>query len=421
MNALVALPAELRLAGLFLVGLVLGSFVNWGIYALAWLEVRPISPWQRPDPKGPPRRWTDFVPVLGWLGLARETAIHGAGFWIRPLLMELACGLGLAGLYQWETTGQLAPPIAGVIGPTQATLHLQCLSHALLCLLMLVATFIDFDEQTIPDEITIPGTLMGLVLAGLAPNSHLPVVRNLPWPHYGPLLLTSTDAWPAWLDSWRGAALGVAIFVAWCTILIPATCTLRRGLWKAVQFCLVSIARGTAWWKMLLLAIAGSAGILTIWQGRGSDWQALLTSLVGLAFGAALVWAVRLIGQFALHKEAMGFGDVTLMVMIGAFLGWHACLMVFFLSPFAALIIALAQWVLTRRRDIAFGPYLCLAAVVVIAKWPVLWGFVELYFAAGWLVPGVVAACLLLMMGLLMLWRIVEQALFDTSPKRKRG
>ena len=43
--------------------------------------------------------------------------------------------------------------------------------------LMLVATFIDFDEKTIPDEITIPGTLLGLLFAALWPDSHLPVAR----------------------------------------------------------------------------------------------------------------------------------------------------------------------------------------------------------------------------------------------------
>jgi glutamate dehydrogenase/leucine dehydrogenase len=41
------------------------------------------------------------------------------------------------------------------LGPGDPTLHLQFLSHAILFALMLIATFIDFDEQTIPDEVTI--------------------------------------------------------------------------------------------------------------------------------------------------------------------------------------------------------------------------------------------------------------------------
>ena len=47
------------------------------------------------------------------------------------------------------------------------------------------------------------------------------------------------------------------------------------------------------------------------------------------------MWAVRLIGTAALRREAMGFGDVTLMMMIGTFLGWQACSDLFFLAPFA--------------------------------------------------------------------------------------
>jgi hypothetical protein len=194
--------------------------------------------------------------------------------------------------------------------------------------------------------------------------------------------------------------------------LIPALATLRRGWRKGAQFYFASIAREGVWWKLLVLAAIGSAAIAGVWLRGGESWQALLTSLVGLAFGGGLIWAVRVVGWVALGKEAMGFGDVTLMAMIGAFLGWQACLMIFFLSPFAALVIALAQWLFTGRRDIAFGPYLCLAAVVVILYWPAIWDAVGPLFAAGWLVPTVLAVCLLLMMGLLMLWRVLEQALF---------
>jgi hypothetical protein len=71
-----------------------------------------------------------------------------------------------------------------------------------------------------------------------------------------------------------------------------------------------------------------------------------------------------------------------------------------------------AQWLLTRRRDIAFGPYLCLAGLVVIVKWADIWNFAAPIFALGWLVPAIVAVCLLLMLGLLMLWRIIEGLMF---------
>ena len=55
-------------------------------------------------------------------------------------------------------------------------LHAQYLSHIILIALMIVATFIDFDEQTIPDEITVSGTVVGLLLAVALPCSFLPTL-----------------------------------------------------------------------------------------------------------------------------------------------------------------------------------------------------------------------------------------------------
>jgi leader peptidase (prepilin peptidase) / N-methyltransferase len=417
-NAFIALPLHIRLAAMAIVGLIVGSLINAGIYALAW-RPRPISPWQRKHPEAPRRRWRDFVPVFGWRGLSREEKVHGRGFWIRPLLIEICCGVGLPALYWWETTGQLAPPlpIMALAPATPIMLHQQLVSHAILIALMLVATFIDFDEKTIPDEITIPGTLIGLFLAAIWPDSHLPVARSvapalLPVFAYQPLLLTSTSVWSGWLNGLGGLVLGVGIFVAWCVALIPALTTLRRGWWNGARYYFASIAREGTWWKMLLLSVLGSVAILVVWRSDGPAWQGLLSSLVGMGFGGSLIWAVRIIGRVALQKEAMGFGDVTLMAMMGAFLGWQACVIIFFLSPFAAIVFAVVQWLLSGRRDLPYGPYLCAVALVLILKWPWFWATFSGYFMVGWLLPTIVVVCGVLLMALLMLWRLIEQAFF---------
>lgn len=410
MNWLFNLPLELRTAAVFVAGLAAGGFVNWAIYSLAYFP-RPISPWAKPPADAPPRQFADRLPVIGWLGLRREASIHGRGFWIRPLLLELALAIGLAALYVWEMDGGLLPQLRGIAPPQAIDLHLQFLAHGILIVLMTVATFIDFDEQTIPDRITIPGTLLGLTLAAALPQSLLPIVRNLPGPPES-LLFSSPSDFPASMHTWRGLAIACAGFVAWCAALVPATSTARRGWGKGMQYYFASIVRRRYWPKYLLLAVVGCLVLATVWAGGGKRWEAQFSAVIGLVLGGGLIWAVRIVGALALRKEAMGFGDVTLMAMIGTFLGWQSTLIVFFLSPAAALFVAGTQWIITRRRDIAFGPYLCLAAVFVIVVWASIWLFARDIFEMGWMLQGLLAACLLLMMGLLMLWRLGEQALF---------
>lgn len=111
----------------------------------------------------------------------------------------------------------------------------------------------------------------------------------------------------------------------------------------------------------------------------------------------------------------MGFGDVTLMAMIGAFLGWQPCLMIFFLAPFAGLIVGLLRLVLLRDTEIPYGPFLCLAAVGLIVFWNWIWAdpngtHTQQIFALGWFVPLVVLCCLVLLGLMLAVWRLILSA-----------
>lgn len=156
----------------FVVGLCIGSFINWGIYGLAWTP-RPISPWMRAHKDAPPRHWSDRLPVVGWLGIRRESEIHGSGFWIRPICIELATAVAFLWLFEWERGGHLMPDwkFEGTV-PFWENL----IPHLALFTLMMVATFIDFDEKTIPDWITLPGTLAAFVWAYFVPQAGLPIV-----------------------------------------------------------------------------------------------------------------------------------------------------------------------------------------------------------------------------------------------------
>ncbi len=431
MNWFISLPLELRIAVMAFLGVLVGSQMNRGIYRLAWFR-HDIGPWSPPHGDALPRGKYDRLPILGWWLLRRESSVHGRGFWVRPLLLELAMGIGFAALYWYEVDqGAVLVRGRGVFVPppllSSWVAHVQFLSHLVLISLMMVATFIDLDEQTIPDAITIPGTLLGLLFAAVLPESRaiVTVPAAIAGSGYAAEFLhlcsgtgrPNVGDWPAWLDGSSGLFIGLACFIAWCLAIIPWTWTLRRGLIMAVRFWLASIPRRPSTVPIAVLGGMGGAVITAVWFIGGTRWESLLSSLVGMAVGGGMIWAVRIVGSAALRQEAMGFGDVTLMAMIGSFTGWQPTLIIFFLAPFSAILIAVAQFAVSRRHDIAFGPYLCLATLFWILRSGSIWRDYGLpIFSMGWLVPAIGGSGLLLMGGMLQFWRLIRDALFPWEP-----
>ena len=436
------LPLQLLIVGL--AGLGLGAMVNWATYRFAWFNPREISPWGATPNDAPTRRWSDRLPVLGWLGLRREHPLHGRGFWIRPLLIELAMGVGLAMLYWWEVDQQQlvlpqvkdwlqAPllPLAQVvpIGWTLATF----INHALLITLMAAASFIDVDEKIIPDEITIPGTMLGLVLATLLPMGLLPHVdvrqtpevvsapvtlppaikfQNNSSMYVEPVTLASPNSWPSDASSWQYLALGQACWWLWCFALTPRIYRGRRGVCRGLAIVLRRVGRELTRAPLAVFAWPGSLLVAAVWWWGGAAWVGLLTSLLGLAVSGGLVWGVRIAGSAALNREAMGFGDVTLMMMVGTFLGWQAGIIIFFLAPFAGLVVGIAQFISKSDDVIPYGPFLCLGALFVIVRWADVWNHSQFAFQAGWLMPAVLIVCIVLLGLMLAVWQQIKMKLF---------
>ncbi|MDG2380214.1 MAG: A24 family peptidase [Pirellulaceae bacterium] len=397
----------LELVAIALISLFIGGQINRGIYRLAWHK-RTISPWSKPPAQTAPRTALDRIPILGWWRLRRESSLHGEGFWLRPMVIELGLAAGLVTLYWLEMQRGLYP--LGSLPIADSVIRAQFLSHAILICFMTVATFIDLDEQTIPDEITIPGTLIGLLLAAVLPISLLPAWSELPPPIVtSPLWLSQPNPWPADLQGAKGLSIGLACIVGWWYAMLPKTLWYRSGSRKFVRYLLASIGRHRGTLLMTGLALATSAASVAVWWRGGLAWQGLLTSLVGMAAGGSVIWLVRIVASLALGQEAMGFGDVTLMGMIGAFVGWQPSLIIFFLAPFAGVIIAISQWILTQRKDIAYGPFLSLATILLILFWPAIWNRWGIpVFAMGWFVPLVFGVCLILLGILLVLIRAVR-------------
>ncbi|MGI9429830.1 MAG: prepilin peptidase [Bythopirellula sp.] len=446
MPAFVALPGYLQLSIIFLIGIALGAVVNWATYRFAWFHPLEISPWGPKPDDAPERVWSDRIPVFGWKGLRREHAVHGSGFWIRPVLVELTMGFGLAMLYWWEVQQEqliIAQvedwlrlpllPLANVV-PSSWTLASFC-NHALLITLMAAASLIDVDEKIIPDEITVPGTLLGLVLATLLPISLLPHVDVRPAPeaisvpanlppaglnaisagntmYVEPVTLATPTTWPADDTHWRALALGQACWWLWCFALTPRILRTRHGVCRGLAVLLRRVARELKRPPLAIISIVGSLAIFVVWWLGGTAWIGLLTSLLGLAVSGGLVWGVRIVGTAALHREAMGFGDVTLMMMVGTFLGWQAGIIIFFIAPFAGLLVGIVQ-LLTKSDDvIPYGPFLCIGALLVVVRWADVWNRCQFAFQAGWLVPAVLIVCIALLGLMLAVWQQIKMRLF---------
>lgn len=416
MQAYFDLPIAARLAAAFLAGACAGAAANWAVYSLR-LDSLPLSPWCRNHPHDGRSRWLDRVPIWGWWRLQRKGKQLGYEFWLRPLVVEAAAGLLMAFLYWWEVheLGLVFPPLGfGVDLPPAFVmeLHAQFLQHALLVAWMIPVTLIDIDEQTIPDEIVVPGTLLGLLLAAAMPAGRLPDVTDPLGPAAVSMHLASPDAWPQGLEGYPQVwplALAWGCLGVWCLALLPRTWHARHGWRRAWGLLWARVVREPASKCILVIGLAAAAAIVGLWWLGGVRWQSLLSALVGMASGLGLVWSVRLIGGWTLRREAMGFGDVTLLAMIGAFLGWQAALLVFFVAPFAGLVIGVVRWVIKRDNVLPYGPFLCVGALAVIVRWGALWSWGHGgVFGVPWLAPAVVGGCLVLLTVLLALWRLVR-------------
>ena len=91
-----------------------------------------------------------------------------------------------------------------------------------------------------------------------------------------------------------------------------------------------------------------------------------VSSLIGLAAGGGSLWLIGELWFLIRHEEGMGFGDVKMLAMIGAFLGWQLMLATMFVSTILGSIIGLAM-IATKKGNLKtalpFGCFLALGAI----------------------------------------------------------
>ncbi len=102
------------------------------------------------------------------------------------------------------------------------------------------------------------------------------------------------------------------------------------------------------------LAISLSAGV------RGFE-----LAVLGAATGFAVLYAVGLVGGWVFKEEAMGGGDIKMMAMVGAFVGWKGVLLTIFAGALFGSLVYVPLLVLGKRKHhVPFGVFLAMGAAV---------------------------------------------------------
>jgi leader peptidase (prepilin peptidase)/N-methyltransferase len=241
-------------SAIFLLGLAFGSFLNVCIYRLP-LGLSVVKPRSLCPRCQRPIAFFDNIPVLSWLILGGRCRQCKAAISVRYLFIELLTGGVFLACY-WH------------FGLTLATLK-----YCVFGFLLLGLIFTDAETKLLPDKLTLPGLVLGLLFSLFVPvndlaSQFLPGAVNLPFGSDLVARLMSA------LDALLGAAVGAGFIYGAGAIYLR---------WRGIE--------GMGFGDVKLMAMVGAfVGIkLTV-------FTIFTASLVGSLFGVGtvlLVWVKR--------------------------------------------------------------------------------------------------------------------------------
>jgi leader peptidase (prepilin peptidase) / N-methyltransferase len=350
---------------IFMLGAVVGSFLNVVIYRVPRnLSVNEPRRSFCPNCKnGIP--WYRNIPLFSWLMLRGKCADCGVSISARYVWVELLVALLFYVTYQFFG------------GPFQEWMLWgpRVLAVWVFLSLLVAGTFIDLEHFILPHGITLGGTAAGLVLAFWVPQM---VEQET---HTQGLLISFLSAFLGIGTLWTVVELGKLAFgrlklsfekaVPWsiCEPVeneppvltleeeqIPWEDLFARESDKLVITCPELSADERSWQQVMAVV-----NMETLTVKKDEKDQGEVISLEGIK---------RLSGtttKVTIPREAMGFGDVFFIGMIGAFCGWRAVLFTIFAASIIGAVFAMvprlfgkAEW----TAKIPFGPYLAAGAAL---------------------------------------------------------
>ncbi len=358
-----SLPFHFWTAVYFITGAMVGSFLNVCIHRLprGMSVVNPPSHCPHCQFTIP---WFLNIPLVTWLWLRGKCANCAAPISARYFLVELLTGLAFAAAWHkfgnagaWQQTGLLAA------------------AYCLLLAGLLAATFIDFEHFIIPDEITLGGTVVGVLISLVILDLHnaATIGQALKW-------------------SLIGAGTGALIVYA---VLLLGKLAFGR---QKIELP----TRSRIYFTESSLVLPDETIPYEELFYRGSDTIHLHASQLELTDRCYADVPVRLsqqalfIGkekldpttvaqmeavtdQLVIPREAMGLGDVKFMAAIGAFLGWQAAVFSLLVSAVIGAVAGVTLIAIGKRdwsAKLPYGPYIALAAVIWLFSghaWEIFW------------------------------------------------
>jgi leader peptidase (prepilin peptidase)/N-methyltransferase len=107
-------------------------------------------------------------------------------------------------------------------------------------------------------------------------------------------------------------------------------------------------------------------------------WLSWRDSLLGILVGGGSLACVAGVYYLVTRTEGMGMGDIKLLAMLGAFMGWKAILPIIFLGSLVGSLIGVPLMLIkgsNGKLAIPFGPFLSLGAVIYLLWGPFLWAW----------------------------------------------
>lgn len=150
--------------------------------------------------------------------------------------------------------------------------------------------------------------------------------------------------------------------------------------WSTVAYCglfsaLLVVAGTDLTHKIIPNAITFPGIVLGLISAGTILPLGLINGIIGLLVGGGILWLLAWASPYLFGKEGMGGGDIKLLAMIGAFLGWKPAVMTIMVGSFLGSVVGvalIASKVIRRDDYIPFGPFLVCGALVALFFGPSL-------------------------------------------------